>query len=163
MGFYSGASAAAAAGDPWPCLEVSQRSETRRARLSLLGPGHPDPSGTVLRSTQTFHLRSEPWDDEHSRTEEHCSIEVDYRQGVPYQPVLLAQGCREGQGPSPADLDRHGRHTEIQYIEDSRSGHRSTGRWPRLPSRDPKNHPWRAGPADLLFKSRDQETAHRHA
>ena len=73
--------------------------------------------GNLSRPTQPLHLGREPWDDEQPRTEEYCSIEVNHRQGVSHtQPVLLAQGCREGQGPSPSDLDRHGRHTEIQYI-----------------------------------------------
>src|SRR5262249_30559847 len=73
--------------------------------------------GQLSRSTQTFHLGSEPRHDEHSRTEEHRSVEIDDRQRVSFtEPILLAQGCGEGQCPPSSDLNRNGGHTEIQYI-----------------------------------------------
>lgn len=40
--------------------------------------------GQFPPSTQTFHFGSEPWHDKHSRTEEHCTIEDDYRQRVSF-------------------------------------------------------------------------------
>jgi hypothetical protein len=73
--------------------------------------------GQLSRSTQTFHLGGQPWHDEHSRTEEHRPVEVHHRQGVSFgEPILLAQGCREGEGPTSSDLDCHGSHTDTQYI-----------------------------------------------
>jgi len=71
----------------------------------------------LSRSTQTLHFGSKPRDGEQSRTEKNCAIEVDHRQGVSFpEPVLLARGRRERQGPTASDLYRHGPHTEIQYM-----------------------------------------------
>jgi hypothetical protein len=47
--------------------------------------------GQLSRSTKAFHFGGEPRHDEHSRTEEHRSIEVDDRQRISLtEPIFLA-------------------------------------------------------------------------
>src|SRR5262245_29054590 len=82
-----------------PAISTSATTQTSTDSV-VAGRATQILQGKLSRSTQTFHLGREPWDDEQPRTEKYCSIEVDHRQGVALtEPVLLAQGCREGQGP----------------------------------------------------------------
>ena len=47
--------------------------------------------GKLSRAAQAFHLGSEPWYDEQPRTKEHCSVEVNNCQRVPFaEPILLS-------------------------------------------------------------------------
>src|SRR5207253_4380320 len=102
--------------DSRPAIRTSASRQTGNGSV-FAGRATQILQGQLSGSAQTFHLGSEPWHDEHSRAEEHRSIEVDDRQGVSLaEPILLAQRCREGQRPPPSDLDCHGRaHTENQY------------------------------------------------
>jgi hypothetical protein len=83
--------------------------------------------GQPSRSAQTLHFNGEPRHDQHARTEQHRSIEVDQGQGVSFtEPILLAYSRRQCQRPPPSDMDRHrGRHTENRYIRISVSGRRT--------------------------------------
>jgi hypothetical protein len=84
--------AGASAGEQTGDQDISIDADS--SRLSLLWPGHLDPSRQLSRSTQSLHLGHEPRHNQHSRTEEAGPIEVDDRQRISLaEPIFLAQRC----------------------------------------------------------------------
>jgi hypothetical protein len=78
--------------DSSPAIRTSASTQTSTDSV-FSGRATQILQGKLSRSTQTFHLGREPWDDEQPRTEEYCSIEVVVtlhtslsRQGFPVDP-----------------------------------------------------------------------------